>query len=234
MDILLIAIVSLYNICFVICVLHILRIPDNGAKRPKEAEKIEEVIKVEHDNSIVGESRSKIQRLVPLAAKSTPVDATQEKGDDIADMPATFASQTKATPSAKVAKEDMDSAFEDIRMETTPTSYSDDDDDYDGVPNEAFASGSTFEEIEESVKVASNPDATPEQKQSAGKVFVEMEGTQLYERLMTNSKQWKIRIRAISNSYLGAIDEEPARAGAKRKKFTPPTTVDEFNIRDYV
>lgn len=172
---------------------------------------------------------------MPQAAKSMPLSATREKGEDIADMPTTFASQTPDERSQRVADEDMDSAFEDIRMETTPTSYSDNDDDYDGVPNDAFASGSTFEEIGESMEVANDPDATESQKAKAGKVFIEMEGTELYDKLMENSSKWRSKIKALTDSYLGSTTGDSTReSNRSRKEFKPPTTLDKFNIRDYV
>ncbi len=230
MDILLIVIVAIYNIGFVICILHILRTPDKETKRVEDIR----IIEVEYDDSIVGKSKFKMPKSVPSAANSTPLDATDEKGEDKPEMPATFASQTEEKPSAQVADEDLDRAFSDARTESSTSSYSDEDDDYDGVPNEAFAKGFTFEEIGESAAIAKDANATEEQKVRAGRVFVEMEGTELYERLMANSEQWKIRIRAVSNSYLGAMEETPTKSNGKRKKFKLPTTMDEFNFRDYV
>ncbi len=230
MDTLLIVIVTIYNIGFLICVLHILRTPDKGSKQVEEVRDIKD----EDGDSIVGKSKFKMPISKPLTAKSTPLDATDEKGEDIEEMPATFASQTEEKQSAQVADEDLDRAFSDARSESSTSSYSDEDDDYDGVPNEAFAKGFTFEEIGESAAIAKDTNATEEQKVRAGRVFVEMEGTELYERLMANSEQWKIRIRAVSNSYLGAMEETPTKSNVKRKKFKLPTTMDEFNFRDYV
>ncbi|MFI3294161.1 MAG: conjugal transfer protein TraD [Rikenellaceae bacterium] len=231
MNILLIVIILIYNIGIVIYVLYIFCTPD------KETEKGEDVtiIEVEYDDSIVGKSKFKIPNSTPLTAKSTPLDATAEKGDDKPEMPATFASQTDEKPSAKVADENLDNAFEDVRAETSPTSYADADDDYDGVPNDEFATGSTIEEIGESVETAANPNATPQQQERAAKVFVEMEGSELYDKLMANSTKWRDRIRALTDSYLGsATDNGTTKSSRGRKEFKPPTTLDEFNIRDYV
>ncbi len=222
---------ALCNVCTIICVLYIFTTPDKGSV-PDDASP---PIKVENDNDIMGKSRVKIQEKVPQAATLTPLDATAEKGDDKPEMPATFASQTDEKPSAKVADENLDSAFEDVRAETTPTSYADADDDYDGVPNDEFATGSTIEEIGDSVETATNPNATPQQQERAAKVFVEMEGSELYDKLMANSTKWRDRIRALTDSYLGSTtDNGTTKSSRGRKEFKPPTTLDKFNIRDYV
>lgn len=230
METLLIILLILYNVGFGVYILYVLKSPN------KKIDKLEEEPReATVDDNIVGKSKFKMQKKVPQAAKSMPLGATREKGEDIADMPTTFASQTPDERSQRVADEDMDSAFEDIRMETTPTSYGDNDDDYDGVPNEAFASGSTFEEIGESMEVANDPDATESQKAKAGKVFIEMEGTELYDKLMENSSKWRSKIKALTDSYLGSTTGDSTReSNRRRKEFKPPTTLDKFNIRDYV
>ncbi len=201
-------------------------------KEPISKDNPNEIEEPVESESIVGKSKFKMPKSVPSAANSTPLDATAEKGEDIVNMPATFASQTEEKPSTKVAEEDMDSTFKDVRMESTPTSYSDDDDDYDGVPNDKFAKGSTFEEIGESMKIANNQESTPEQRRKAGRVFSELEGTTLFEKIVHEfpERKWAI-FDMIDKIYHEANSKEAAPA---RERFKPLSTLDEFNIRDYV
>ena len=51
-----------------------------------------------------------------------------------------------------------------------------------------------------------------------------MEGTELYEKLMSGSTELNIRIK-------GLIE---VRLKKPKKEFTVPDNIDEFNIRDYV
>jgi hypothetical protein len=86
------------------------------------------------------------------------------------------------------------------------------------------ATGSSFDEIDDAVRAAKNPEATTAERERAAKVFSDMEGTELYEKLMSGSTELSIRIK-------GLIE---VRLKKPKKEFTVPDNIDEFNIRDYV
>ena len=57
--------------------------------------------------------------------------------------------------------------------------------------------GSSFDEIDDAVRTAKNPEATTTERERAAKVFTDMEGTELYEKLMTGSSEMSIRIKGL-------------------------------------
>jgi hypothetical protein len=58
----------------------------------------------------------------------------------------------------------------------------------------------------------------------AAKVFTDMEGTELYEKLMTGSSEMSIRIKGLIEIRL----KKP------KKDFVVPDNIEDFDIRDYV
>lgn len=98
------------------------------------------------------------------------------------------------------------------------------DEPEDGTPDTPRATGSSFDEIDDAVRAAKNPEATTAERERAAKVFSDMEGTELYEKLMSGSTELSIRIK-------GLIE---VRLKKPKKEFTVPDNIDEFNIRDYV
>ncbi len=208
----------------------------NMDKRPSKSEPTSDKSEPpppQNEDSIIGKSKFKMQRSVPNSATLMPLDAREEKGEDIPNMPTTFAPQSESKRSSKVADENMDSAFSDTRMATTPTTYSDDDDDYDGVPNDEYATGSTFDEIGESMETIKRDDATPEQQRKAGKIFSELEGTALFEKIISDlPERRRVILDLIDKLY--SEPQSEATPQTKKRGFKPLTTADEFNIRDYV
>ncbi len=69
-----------------------------------------------------------------------------------------------------------------------------------------------------------NPDATQAQREKAAKVFTDMEGTELYEKMMEGSSEIGIRIK-------GLIE---IRLKKSEKEFVVPDNIEEFDIRNYV
>lgn len=86
------------------------------------------------------------------------------------------------------------------------------------------ASGSSFDEIDDACKTAKNPDATQTQREKAAKVFTDMEGTELYEKMMEGSSEIGIRIKGLIEIRL----KKP------EKEFVVPDNIEEFDIRNYV
>lgn len=81
-----------------------------------------------------------------------------------------------------------------------------------------------FDEIDDACKTAKNPDATQAEREKAAKVFTDMEGTELYEKMMEGSSEIGIRIK-------GLIE---IRLKKSEKEFVVPDNIEEFDIRNYV
>ena len=91
-------------------------------------------------------------------------------------------------------------------------------------PDAPRASGSSFDEIDDAVRTAKNPEATTTERERAAKVFTDMEGTELYEKLMTGSSEMSIRIKGLIEIRL----KKP------KKDFVVPDNIEDFDIRNYV
>ena len=92
------------------------------------------------------------------------------------------------------------------------------------------ASGYSFDEIGAAVGIAGKDNPTKDEKRQAGKVFSELEGTELLEKLR---KSVKVKIAGFIDFYL--YDEpEAATATRTKKELVIPTRLEDFNIRDFV
>ena len=172
---------------------------------------------------IIGKSRFKMASNRTTAAIPTQEAATLEKGIELSEEEATFDDGNTKTAShpAQVPEEKLDETF----MSIPPSELVfGEDEPEDETPDAPQASGSSFDEIDDAVKTAKNPDATETEREQAAKVFTNMEGTELYEKLMAGSSEMSIRIKGLIEIRL----KKP------KKEFTVPDNIDEFNIRDYV
>lgn len=172
---------------------------------------------------IIGKSRFKMVSNRTTAAIPTQEAATSEKGIELSEEEATFDDGNTKTAShpAQVPEEKLDETF----MSIPPSELVfGEDEPEDETPDAPQASGSSFDEIDDAVKTAKNPDATETEREQAAKVFTNMEGTELYEKLMAGSSEMSIRIKGLIEIRL----KKP------KKEFTVPDNIDEFNIRDYV
>ena len=157
------------------------------------------------------------------AAIPTQEAATSEKGIELSEEEATFDDGNTETVSrpAQVPEEKLDETFTSIPPSELEFG---EDEPEDGTPDTPRATGSSFDEIDDAVRAAKNPEATKAERERAAKVFSDMEGTELYEKLMSGSTELSIRIK-------GLIE---VRLKKPKKEFTVPDNIDEFNIRDYV
>ena len=158
----------------------------------------------------------------PLAIP-TQEAATSEKGIELSEEEATFDDGNAETASrtAQVPEEKLDEAFTSIPPEEL--GYGEDEPEEDA-PDTPRASGSSFDEIDDACKTAKNPDATQAQREKAAKVFTDMEGTELYEKMMEGSSEIGIRIKGLIEIRL----KKP------KKVFVVPDNIEEFDIRNYV
>ena len=172
---------------------------------------------------IIGKSRFKMASTRTTAAIPTQQAATSEKGIELSEEEATFDDGNTETTSrpAQVPEEKLDETFTSIPPEELGYGENEPEEDASDTPR---ASGSSFDEIDDACKTAKNPDATQAEREKAVKVFTDMEGTELYEKMMEGSSEIGIRIR-------GLIE---IRMKKPKKVFVVPDNIEEFDIRNYV
>ena len=177
----------------------------------------------EEISDIIGKSRFRMASTRTTAAIPTQEAATSEKGIELSEEEATFDDGNTETASrpAQVPEEKLDETFTSIPPEELGYGEDEPDEDASDTPR---ASGSSFDEIDDACKTAKNPDATQAEREKAAKVFTDMEGTELYEKMMEGSSEIGIRIK-------GLIE---IRLKKSEKEFVVPDNIEEFDIRNYV
>ena len=172
---------------------------------------------------IIGKSRFRMAPTRTTAAIPAQEAATSEKGIGLAEEDATFDDGNAETVSrpAQVPEEKLDETF--TSMQPSELEFGEDEPEENG-PDLPQASGNSFDEIDDAVKTAKNPQATTAEQDRAAKVFTDMEGTELYEKLMAGSTELSIRIKGLIEIRLKKPDKE----------FTVPDNIEEFDIRKYV
>ena len=172
---------------------------------------------------IIGKSRFRMASTRTTAAIPTQEAATSEKGIELTEEEATFDDGNTETVSrpAQVPEDKLDETFTSL----TPSELEfGEDEPEEETPDAPRASGSSFDEIDDAVRTAKKPDATATERERAAKVFTDMEGTELYEKLMTGSSEMSIRIKGLIEIRL----KKP------KKDFVVPDNIEDFDIRDYV
>ena len=172
---------------------------------------------------IIGKSRFKMPSTRTTAATPVPQAATSGKGIELSEEDATFDDgNAKTAPHpAQVPEEKLDETFTSIPPSELEFGEDEPEEDESNPPR---ASGSSFDEIDSAVKTAKNPKATKKECEQAAKVFTDMEGTELYDKLMAGSTELGIRIKGLIEIRL----KKP------KKEFTVPDNIEDFDIRDYV
>ena len=174
-------------------------------------------------SDIIGKSRFKMASTRTTAAIPTQEAATSEKGIELTEEEATFDDGNTETVSrpAQVPEDKLDETFTSL----TPSELEfGEDEPEEETPDAPRASGSSFDEIDDAVRTAKKPEATATERERAAKVFTDMEGTELYEKLMTGSSEMSIRIKGLIEIRL----KKP------KKDFVVPDNIEDFDIRDYV
>ncbi|RLT79212.1 conjugal transfer protein TraD [Bacteroides acidifaciens] len=172
---------------------------------------------------IIGKSRFRMASTRTTAAIPAQEAATSEKGIGLAEEDATFddGNAEAVYRPAQVPEEKLDETF--TSMQPSELEFGEDEPEENG-PDLPRASGNSFDEIDDAVKTAKNPQATTAEQDRAVKVFTDMEGTELYEKLMAGSTELSIRIKGLIEIRLKKPDKE----------FTVPDNIEEFDIRKYV
>ena len=177
----------------------------------------------EEISGIIGKSRFRMASTRTTAAIPTQEAATSEKGIELTEEEATFDDGNTETVSrpAQVPEDKLDETFTSL----TPSELEFGEDEPEEETSDApRASGSSFDEIDDAVRTAKNPEATTTERERAAKVFTDMEGTELYEKLMTGSSEMSIRIKGLIEIRL----KKP------KKDFVVPDNIEDFDIRNYV
>ena len=172
---------------------------------------------------IIGKSRFRMASTRTTAAIPAQEAATSEKGIGLAEEDATFddGNAEAVYRPAQVPEEKLDETF--TSMQPSELEFGEDEPE-ENSPDLPRASGNSFDEIDDAVKTAKNPQATTAEQDRAAKVFTDMEGTELYEKLMAGSTELSIRIKGLIEIRLKKPDKE----------FTVPDNIEEFDIRKYV
>ena len=174
-------------------------------------------------SDIIGKSRFRMASTRTTAAIPTQEAATSEKGIELSEEEATFddGNRKAATHSTQVPEDKLEETFTSMTPEEMEYGEDEPEDDASDAPR---ASGSSFDEIDDAVRTAKNPEATRTEREKAAKVFADMEGTELYEKMMEGSSEIAVRIKGLIEIRL----KKP------KKEFVVPDNIEEFDIRNYV
>ena len=171
----------------------------------------------------------------PKKVPNEPVQIKQEdEGEAIKESEVTFEEDKSSMKSARIPDGKLDEVFTDTRIEDVDVKYDESEE-----PVVEQASGNSFEEIDKAVKTASKPNATNEECAHAGKVFLEIEGNELFNMIAERSKIIKRRIDALMELHMSNISSDKPMSGKstkviKKKKLVVPEDFKDFNIRDFV
>lgn len=234
METLLICLLLLYNTWLVTYILF-----GRRKKRDTPPEERPQAKPPKDEDGIVGKSRFKMESRTPISAKPESNTSTSVEGEDITDIAATFADEEDETPSARLPDDKLDEAFTDIRISDVPVEYVDDD-GREPTPAKRYATGASFEEIGEAIKVADNPTATPKERKQAGQVFSEMEGNELFNRMIESSPDRAKRITGLMDEILNQPifgEGEAVKVSVQPQNKTEveiPADISGFDIGDFV
>lgn len=151
--------------------------------------------------------------------QSAPNADTDDEVEEVDANDVTFAGEMPDGHSAQVPAEELDDAFADLRIEDIEGEELSEE-----MPPEGYAAGNTFEAIDKAVQAVRNPQATDEERREAGRIFADLQTTELFERMTE-------RFATIGGSISEAIDYYLT---SPKKEFAIPESIEQFDIRDYV
>lgn len=191
------------------------------------------------DDGIVGKSLFKMEVKTPQETIPEPQAAKPDEGEDVTDIAVTFADGKDETPAARLTDDKLDEAFTDIRITDVPVEYAEDEEEK-RTTGRQYATGASFEEIGEAVKIADNPAATAEERKRAGQVFSEMEGNELFSKMIGSNAERGKRITGLMDEISGkTISGEGKAIGnvvhpQNKTGMELPADISGFDIRDFV
>lgn len=181
------------------------------------------------ETDIIGKSKFKMAPTRTTAAIPAQEAATSEKGIELSAEDATFDDENteSASRTAQVPEEKFDETFTSIPPEELKFS---EDEPEDEKPDKGQASGVSFDEIGEAVGIARKDNPTDDEKRQAGKVFSDLEGTELLAKL----HKMKVKISGCIDFYLYDEPTVKVEKVAVKKELVIPKSFEEFNIRDFM
>lgn len=129
--------------------------------------------------------------------------------------------------SAKISDEDLDEVFKDYRIENVPIEYSEEEDERD-IPQ---AKGKSFEDIDLAVRTVKKPKASEAEMVQAGEVFKELDGTELFTRMINDEKLFMQIETSISIAIQAMKEKETMEENVCSRL---PDNYEDFNILDFV
>lgn len=193
---------------------------------------------------IVGKSSFRMKPTTPKPIISTPQTITSAETESAAEKAPTFAPEAKKQSPARLTDEELDAAFEHLEIPDVPLEY--EDDEAAGVDEEMplavhpanYASGVSFEQIDQAVRTASDISATDAERREAGRVFEQIEGTELYDRLVSSSAAVEEKISGLMDCYLSqpiSMEKDTETVAVRPQNMADaPDDTDGFDIRDFV
>ena len=213
-------------------------------KRPSSPSDVTSPKRRDAVSDIVGKSTFRVRPTTPKSAIPTPQAATKTENEKPMEKEPTFASETEKRPSARLSDEELDAAFEHLEIPDVPLEYEEDDET--GADEEmplaarpaGYASGVSFEQIDRAVRRASDASATDTERREAGRVFGQIEGTELYDRLVGGSAAIGEKISGLMDYYLSqpvSTEGDAGTVAVQPQDITDaPDDTDGFDIRDFV
>ena len=233
METLLICILLVYNAYLVFYLLREKK-QENNQQRNDAAPPIKPTEELE---DIVGKSLFKMEMKTPLATKQTPQAATSIESEEITDIDITFADETEQPTPARLPDDKLDEAFTHIQISDVALAYGENETE-DEVQTTGFATGVSFEEIGEAMKIAASLEATEDENHRAGQIFTELEGNELFNQLIKSSSSLSKKITEVMDYFLSnSISRDGDTAGeVVQLQYTTEisTDISGFDIRDFV
>ena len=139
---------------------------------------------------IVGKSSFRMKPTTPKPIIPTPQTIMPSETESAEEKASTFAPDADNRRPAQLTEAELDAAFEHLEIPDVPLEY--EDDEAAGADEEmllavhpaGYASGVSFEQIDRAVRTASDASATDAERREAGRIFGQIEGTELYDRLV--------------------------------------------------
>ena len=192
----------------------------------------EEVLDIKDEKTPIDPMELVGKSLFKVSDKKKQDDEVQHQKADtseaVSENDVTFEDEKEQRASAQIADEDLDEAFEDVRVKDIPMEYK--DEDSEEIPPQA--TGTPFEDIDLAVRTVKKKTSTQEEKVKAGNVFHEMEGNELFEKLINNTEL----VEQINESIDLAMREmeEKKEASSKEERLELPDRYEDFNFLDFV
>lgn len=176
---------------------------------------------------IVGKSLFNLRHSLPQATTLITSEKREENTSTFADGKQKSASA--AIPSSELdrvfAPPSTDDDFEEYETDNTPPKLESDEDegenedyeegdDAEGMAGERLATGVSFGELVQTAKTVNNHEtATPEEKEEAGRVLVEVRKTDMFEQVVSGEPQKKTVVTGLMDDYIAAFIRRKKEAG---------------------